>query len=53
MKLGPVTEIDKRNKAMPKKLTMMSCQKIVMTLPFFNLWPIWSKPEARFRTQSL
>ena len=29
MKLGPVTKLDKRNKTVPKKLTMMSYRKIV------------------------
>ena len=34
MKLGPVIKIDKRNRTTSKKLTMKSCQKIVMSLSF-------------------
>ena len=36
MKLGPVTKLDKRNKAMSKKLMMTSFRKIVPSLPFFG-----------------
>ena len=36
MKLGPVTELDKRNKTAPKKLMLTSCWKIV-TLTLFAL----------------
>ena len=36
MKPGPVTEHDKGNKAMLKKLTMTSCHQIVMLLPFLK-----------------
>ena len=34
MKLGPVIKLDKRNRTTSKKLTMKSCQKIVMSLSF-------------------
>ena len=34
MKLGPVTKLDKKNKATSKKLTMMSCRQIVTSLSF-------------------
>ena len=46
MKLKPLTKFDKRNKAMPKKLTMPSCQKIVTLLLIFQLRQIWSNPDA-------
>ena len=36
MKLGAVTKLDKRYKAMSKKLMLTSCQKIVMPLSFFG-----------------
>ena len=37
MKLGPVTKLDKRNKATSKKkLTMTPCQKILTSLPFLQ-----------------
>ena len=36
MKLGPVTKLDKRNKATSKKLTLTSCRKIVTSLSFFG-----------------
>ena len=32
MKLGPVTNLDKRNKTASKKLTMTSCRKTVTSL---------------------
>ena len=34
MRLGPVTKLDKKNKKRQKKLKMMSCHKIVTSLPF-------------------
>ena len=46
MKLEQVTKLDKRKTATSKKLTMTLCQQIVMPLSFFDLWPIWSNPEA-------
>ena len=40
MKLGPVTKLDKRNKKTSQKrlkiLTLTSCRKIVMSLPFIG-----------------
>ena len=48
MKLGPVPKIDKRNKKTSKNLTMKSCRKIVTSLPFSNLRPIWSNPKLIF-----
>ena len=36
MKLEPVTKLDKRKKATSKKLMMTSCQKILMSLLFFQ-----------------
>ena len=36
MKLGPVTKIDKRNKTVLKKLTMVSYQQIVTSLSCFQ-----------------
>ena len=36
MKIGPVTKLDKRNKKTSKKLTLMSCRKIVKSLSFFG-----------------
>ena len=36
MELGPVTKLNKRNKATSKKLMMTSCQKIVTSLSFFG-----------------
>ena len=35
MKLEPVTKFDKKNTAISKKLTMTSCQQILMSLLFF------------------
>ena len=54
MKLGPETTFDERNKSTSKKIDneVMSgnCDAIVISL---DLWPIWSNPEAGFRTHSL
>ena len=54
MKLGPVTKLDKRNKTtsadFDNDVVLTNCDTIVI---FPNLWPIWSNPEARFRTHSL
>ena len=36
MKLGPVTKIDKRNKATSKKIVDDVCRKIVTSLLFFR-----------------
>ena len=46
MKLLPVTKLDKRNKTMPKNL-MSLCQKIVMPLPFFDLWSIYAPQSGK------
>ena len=53
MNLLPVTKLDKKNKTMLKNLAMTSCQQIVASLFFSNLWPIWSNPEGEFWTHSL
>ena len=50
MKLGSGQE--KQNNV-KKNLAMVLCRKILTSLPFFNLQPIWSNPEAEFRTHSL
>ena len=52
MKLGPVTKLDKRNNTTSKKMKL-SCREIVTPLPFSNLRPIWSIPDAGVRTYSL
>ena len=36
MKLGPVTNLDKRNKTASKKLAMTSCRQIMTPLLFFQ-----------------
>ena len=36
MKLGPITELDKRNEVTSKKLTMTSFSQIVISLLFFR-----------------
>ena len=36
MKLGPVTQLDKRNKTASKNLDETSCRKIVTSLLFFQ-----------------
>ena len=36
MKLGPVTKLDKRNKATSKKIKITSCRQIVTPLRFFR-----------------
>ena len=36
IKLGPVIKLNKKNTVTLKKLTMMSCQQIVMSLLFFQ-----------------
>ena len=35
MKVGPVTKLNKGNKAMSKQLTTTSCQQTVTSLSFF------------------
>ena len=46
MKLGPETKRDKRNKIMPKKLTMMSCQQIMNLLLFFQFIADLEQPRS-------
>ena len=53
MKLGPVTKIDKKSKQRQKKLTKRHAAKLWHHCYFSNLWPIWIKPVAGFRTHSL
>ena len=36
MKLGPVTNLTKETKQLPKNLTMTPCRKIVTSLSFFG-----------------
>ena len=36
MKLGPVTNLDKRKKTTSKKIDVTSCRKIVTSLSFFE-----------------
>ena len=43
MKLRPVTKFYKRDKKKSKYLTKMSCQKIMMSLPFFQSSAILEK----------
>ena len=47
MKPGPVTKLDKRNKGMSKKMTMTSCQEIVMSLPFFQFTASLEQSRSR------
>ena len=53
MKLGPLTKLDKKNHECRIKLTMTSCQRIVTSLSFSNLWPIWRNGEAGFQSHDL
>ena len=54
MKLGPVTKISKKNNAPPKKIEYDAMSKHCDAITiFFKLLPIWSNPEAGFRTHSL
>ena len=54
MKLGPVTKLDKRNKATSKKnWQWRHVRKYWRRCHFFNLRPIWSNPEAWHRTMKL
>ena len=47
MKRGPVTRLDKKNKKYVKKLTLTSCQKIVMSLSFFEFLDNLEQTEGR------
>ena len=53
MKLRPVTKLNKRNKTTSKDFEMMSFQKIVTSLPFFQFRANLEQPEAGFLTDSL
>ena len=53
MRLGPVTKLDKKNTARSINFTITSCLQILAHSHFFDLWPIWSNPAARFRTHGL
>ena len=50
MKLGPVTKLTRETRKIDDDAMLTNCDTIV-TFP--NLWPIWSHPEDKFRTQSL
>ena len=55
MKFGPVTKLDKRNKKKTSKKIWRwrHVSKLWRHRYFSDLWPIWSNPEARFRTHIL
>ena len=46
MKLGPVTKFHKRNKTSKKIDGDVMSENCAVIVIFFNLWPIWSDPEA-------
>ena len=47
MKHGPVTKLDKRNKATSKNFTLTSCQKIVTSLSFIGFLSNLEQPIGR------
>ena len=53
MKLGVVPTLDSEIKRRQNNLTMTIFCQIVTSFSFPDLWPIWSNPEAGFRTRSL
>ena len=53
MKLGPKTKLGKRIKTRSRNFDDDAISKTVTSLPFPNLWQIWSNPEAGFQTHSL
>ena len=53
MKLGPVTKPDKRNKTTSKEFDVEFMSANCNVIVIFQLWAIWSNPEAGFRTHSL
>ena len=53
MKLGPVTKLDKLNKATSKKLADDVSLAICDVIVFSDLWPICSHSEAGFRIHGL
>ena len=57
-KLWPVTRLDKTKKKKKKNTIknvwiLRHVNKFWRPEHFYNLWPIWSNPEAGFRTHSL
>ena len=46
-KLGPVNKLDKRNKAISKKLTTTSCQQFVNSLSFFQIMDTLKQSGSR------
>ena len=53
MKFGLVTKLDKSNKTVFKNWQRHHVGKVWRQCYFFDSWPIWSYPEAGFRTHSL
>ena len=54
MKPGPITKLDKKNKATFKKIDLYILPRNCDIIVFFsNLWPISSNPEAGYRMHSL
>ena len=57
MKFGPVTKLDKRNTTSKRKnkktWQWRHVGKLWRRCHFFDLWPIWSNPEAGFWTSGL
>ena len=49
MKLGPVTKIDKKNKATSKYSMVTPCQQIVMSFSFFQFRDNLEHSRSRFR----
>ena len=47
MKLGPVTELDERNKTPSKILTMTSCPKFMTSLSFYRFMANLEQPKGR------
>ena len=47
MKLGQEPKLDKRNKKTSKKLTMMSCQQVMMSLSFFQFMANLQQSRSR------
>ena len=53
MKLGSVTKLVKRKETKSKKIDDDFMSEILTSLHFSSLRPIWSNPEAGFRTHIL
>ena len=47
MKLGPVTQLDKRNKTTSKKLTITSCRQTVVSLSYFRFMANLEQSRSR------